>query len=330
MKWIVLFILLALAADSRAQEKVDFSKLEYTYVEDMRLLEPDDLIGQTFAPRQVETLRHNTPQLLMPQSVLFRIEANQLFIERPLEEKNPVQVLDIRNITEVKEGFKINLSPRNAPTEEAYLVVIINAQQQAEGLVYKSSNSDPQELYYHFYMPPEIMQRDTAYFTSTREKDGTDIVNIWKESFFPYQRKTMLGPRFQQKQRIYPNDSLSFFFEEQLVVKGRREKLEHWLVFKQRPKPRFLKPQYSMPIYDALAEALDQAPETLRLEIKRVREIDVQHPDQSTVKGIELQLKHPEFDQLIIHSGPYGEVECIEFMGEEFWMRPVGLKKKTN
>lgn len=328
MKWILLLTLCCSGIQGWSQEKIDFGDLEYSYVEDKLFIEPDDLVGYTFAPRQIKLPMHNNPQLLRPQSVLFRITLNQLYLERPLEKKK-MEVFNIRNIVEVKEGFKISFVPLGNPSQEGYMVIFLNALGQAEGLVLQRGVGDAQEIYYQAFMPPEIVHRDTAYFTSNREKDGSDIVNIWKESFFPYKRLQPLSATFKREQRIYPGDSLSFFLEERLVDKGRREKLEHWVVFKQRPLPRFFEPTLSMPIYDQIAEA-PQRPETMRLEVKRVREIEVRRADQSVVKSIALQLKHPEFDELIIHRGPQQEVESIEFMGAEYLLRPEYLHAASN
>lgn len=328
MKWILLLMLSSFWVKGWSQEKIDFKELEYTYVEDKVFTQPDDLVGYTFAPRQFKLPVHNAPQLLRPQSILFRVTLNQLYIEHPLE-KGRVEVFNIRNIVEVKEGFKISFVPLGSPTQEGYMVVFLNASNQAEGLVIQEAAGDPQIIYYQTSIPPQILERDTAYFTNNREKDGSNIVNIWKESFFPYKRIRPFSGKFEQEQRIYPEDSLSFFFEERLIDKGRREKLEHWVVFKQRPAIRFFKPTRTMPIYDKIAD-VPEAPEVMRLEVKRVREVEVRRPDQSIVKSIELQLKHPDFDVLIIHRGPNQNVESIEFMDAEYQMRPESLKPKSN
>lgn len=180
----------------------------YTYHNDHRFWDTDDIIGYTFVVGERENPPSPSIKKLRAGEAVFKIMRDFLYITEGGNEAK----YSVNQITGEAYGFKLHLMDARNPSIQGHLKVIRDETKYVRALVFKKSR-DEKEVIFHLLEPPKnIVKADAKYFT---HKDSVVLKTkdeFWKKSFRPFFQVSGI------QQRLYTEDSLTISFTKDTVV----------------------------------------------------------------------------------------------------------------
>lgn len=181
----------------------------YTYHNDHRFWDTDDIIGYTFVVGERENPPSTAIKKLRAGEVVFKIMRDYLYItENGVEAKYSVNQIT----TEPQYGFKLHLMDARNPSIQGHVKVVRDEMKFVRSLIFKKSKAD-KEVVFHLLEPTkQIEKADAKYFT---HKDSVVLKSkeeFWKKSFRPFFEVS------STQHRLYTEDSLTVSFTKDTVI----------------------------------------------------------------------------------------------------------------
>lgn len=207
MKIKLLFFFLAFATLVQAQ---------YSYVNDRRFYEPNDLIGYDFKPAKME-VPNEWDQDLAPGEYSFGISFNHLYVKGGDIEG----VYNINNIQPVDYGFKLLLMNARDARLQGHLKVIQNKYGMVEALIFKRSPDDKEIIFYQTAITEKLKEQEREYFTDRGELVIEEQDSLWGKTIYPF---LIIHEDAKVQQRLRAKDSLGITFVEEITIEEKEVK----------------------------------------------------------------------------------------------------------
>ncbi len=202
----LLIIVFALAAN--AQEG------DYSYIQDKRFFEPEDVVGYDFKPSAMER-SGGREEAIEADSYSFGITTNNLFVDG----EGLKGTYNINNIDPTGYGFKLSLLDVSNPMVQGHLKIVLRKGNHAEALIFKKDNKSKEIIFFLPEMQGAKKKTEDAHFTNRWEQKMEEgLGNIWGKSVWPLFEET----DFQRRLQI--RDSMEISFVENWRVEDKRKK----------------------------------------------------------------------------------------------------------
>jgi hypothetical protein len=180
----------------------------YTYYNDHRFWDTDDIIGYTFVAGEREDPPSTAVKKLRAGEAVFKIMRDYLYITEGGKEAK----YTVNQITSEKYGFKLHLMDARNPSIQGHVKVIRDETKFVRALMFKKSREE-KEIIFHLLEPTKLITKaDAKYFT---HKDSVVLKSsdaFWKKSFRPFFQVSGL------QQRLYTQDSLTISFTKDTII----------------------------------------------------------------------------------------------------------------
>lgn len=207
MKQILVLLLTACAFIAHAQ-------VEYSYIQDKRFFEAEDIIGYDFRPNSKEQ-KGERQEEIEPDSYSFGVTSNNLYVDG----EGLKGIYNINNINPTEYGFRLSLLDVANPMVQGHLKIILRKGSFAEALVFKKDNNSKEIIFFLPEMQGQKKQKEADFFTDRWEqKVSEDMENLWGKSVWPFFEETDFQRRLQYQ------DSLQISFIENWRVEDKRKK----------------------------------------------------------------------------------------------------------
>lgn len=259
---------------------------EYTHNSDFVITSAKDLYGFPIHPKEgrlssspmVATVKLNLVEFRITPSTLYVIEkvkysSTGISSENDLKEYK----LTIQQILPTASGYELVLMELRNPDIQGHLKVNLDAKYQIATLQFKPSPSEPERTYALFSVPNDINTRDGKFFSHEEETNGEieAPLDIWakKRPIFPFIETITHGEEIY-KRRLYPSDRVKFAFEERTELKGKKEKLQQYVIY----------------------TTADENGQEVKKEylVKKIKEISLMGNANASIKTIDLTLEQSE------------------------------------
>lgn len=246
---IVLFCCSAFLLLAQDQEAAEPTPVRYSWVEDQDFTSTADFYGYTFVPSEGKMSIAHYPDPIAPGIVSFSISRSDVLIteranytpkgivDPPTDEK-PYR-LRISRIVENDYGVEFYLVDHNNRELEGYLKFFRDPISQIEMIRYRPSMADPEHIYWMSHIDEEQALADGKFFTHQEDFNSKTLDELWGKVVYPflsYQNQSDINMR--KISRIYPEDAVDVRFEEETVVKGKKEKLLQYIIFNPKDGKR--------------------------------------------------------------------------------------------
>jgi hypothetical protein len=208
MKTRLLFLFLTLATLAKTQS--------YSFINDRRFYEPNDLIGYDFKPAGME-IKDELEQELAAGEYSFGITMNNLYVKGGDIEG----VYNINNIHPEEYGFKLALMNARDARLQGHLKVILNKYAMVELLIFKRSPDEKEIIFYQTPIGKARLEQEKAFFTDRGELPLLDKDSIWGESIRPF-HIIHEDARVQQRLEMIDSFTISFIEETRIVEKEKK------------------------------------------------------------------------------------------------------------
>lgn len=208
MKTRLLFFFLVLATLAKAQS--------FTYINDRRFFDPNDLIGYDFKPAAME-IKDEMEQELSPGEYSFGVTQNNLYVKGGHIEG----VYNVNNIHPEDYGFKLALMNARDARLQGHLKVVLNKYGMVEVLIFKRSPTDKEIIFYQVPTSKGLRDREKAYFTDRGEQIFTNQDSLWGKSIRPF---FIIHQDARVQQRLEMIDSFEISFVEEMKIVEKEKK----------------------------------------------------------------------------------------------------------
>lgn len=280
--------------------------LYYTLSEDRQFIKESDLYGYTFIPSEGKMSTAHYPDKIAAGIVSFTINSSYLLVNERAR-YTPAGIIDpptddkpyrqrIANIKKTVFGFELSLvEPKNRELV-GYLKVYIDGISQVDMIKYRPSMADPEHTYIIARTTKEQLHEDGKYFTHQEDFDARTLDEFWGKVLYPFlslRNQSQLDIR--KISRIRSHHDVNIRFEEETVVKGKKEKLFQYIIFHQKDGTR------------------------KKLLIKKIKEIQHQNRDGTrTVLEVEVRDEaRQETFFIFMHRGVKTFLKAIELQEEK-------------
>lgn len=180
----------------------------YTYHNDHRFWDTDDIIGYTFVAGERENPPSTVVKKLRAGEALFKVMRDYLYVTEGGTEAK----YSVNQITAEKFGYKLHLMDAQNPSIQGHVKIVLDEMKYVRSLIFKKSKAD-KEVIFHLLEPSKQVAKDDAkYFT---HKDATLLKtkeDFWRKSFRPFFEVS------GTQHRLYTNDSLTVRFTKDTVI----------------------------------------------------------------------------------------------------------------
>ncbi len=221
-KILVFFLFLGLSV--QAQKKV-----YYTHVSDRKFTEPHELYGYTLIPNEWEDANGRRGKLAAGE-VKFSIVRGYLRVVGGKAEGmygiNRIE-LEGRNV------IRVSLLDAKDPANQGSLKVIIDDNQYIDAYIFRRSRNADEIIYYQKGLSARQKESNKEFFTDENELILAEDADLWGKTIRPFFVLTR-----SICHRLYPQDSVSFQFIEEIVVKEKPKKEEKPIAAKPAKKEK--------------------------------------------------------------------------------------------
>ena len=240
----IVFILFMLPCIVLAQNAIQAK--DYTYLSDYLVHDTRDLYGFPIHPREGKLSASPLNANVKLNLVEFKITPSYLFVIEKVrysstginsendhkEYKLAIQQIKT-NYTQSYSSYELNLMDLRNPDIQGHLKVILDDKNQISKLQFRPSPSEPERTYGLVAAPENNLNRDSKYFTHEREIIVDQVLDIWarKQAIFPYIEVINHSNEDIEKRRLYPSDKVKISFEERTEMKGKKERLQQYVLF---------------------------------------------------------------------------------------------------
>ena len=205
--FLLLFLGINLVAWAQQNTKI------YTYHNDHKVWNTDDVIGCTFVPAERESSdgkgnMQGRATRLAAGEVVIKVMRDYLYVTQNGEEVK----FSVNQITTEKYGFKLALMDARNPSLQGHLKIIRDENRYVRDLIFKRSREE-KEVVFRQAEPDKRTEQDyTKYFTN---KDSVKLETkeaFWKKTFRPFFQVSA------SQTRLYKDDDLSISFTQDTVI----------------------------------------------------------------------------------------------------------------
>lgn len=280
--------------------------VHYTLSEDRQFIKETDFTGYTFVPSEGKMSTAHYPDPIPAGIVNFSIKKGNLIVDErarytpggiidPPTNDKPYR-LRIASIDKINYGYQLNLvDPKNRELQ-GYLKIYIDGISQVDMLKYRPSMADPEHSYVIARTSEEQMLEDGKFFTHQQDFDARTLDEFWGKVLYPFlslENESNLENRTIS--RIRRSDDIDVRFEEETVIRGKKEKILQYITFNQKDGSR------------------------RKLLVKKVKEIEHQNRDSKrTVLEVEVKDEATQENFFIfMHRGVKSYLKAIELQDEK-------------
>lgn len=279
--------------------------VRYTLSEDREFIKESDFTGFTFFPSEGKMSTAHYPDPIPAGIVGFSIKKSYLIIDErarytpkgiiePPTDDKPYR-LRIARIDKIKYGYQINLVDPENRELQGYLKIYIDGISQVDMLKYRPSMADPEHSYVIARTSEEQLLDDGQFFTHQQDFDVRTLDELWGKVLYPFlslENQSTLETR--KISRIYRSCNVDVRFEEETVIRGKKEKLLQFITFNQK---------------DGTSR---------KLLVKKLKEVEHQNRDSKrTVLEVEVKDEATQENFFIfMHRGAKSYLKAIELQDE--------------
>ncbi len=280
--------------------------VRYTLSEDREFIKESDFTGFTFMPSEGKMSTAHYPDPIPAGVVAFSIKKSYLIIDErarytpkgivdPPTEDKPYR-LRIASIDKINYGYQLNLVDPDNRELQGYLKIYIDGISQVDMLKYRPSMADPEHSYVIARTSQEQLLEDGKFFTHQQDFDARTLDELWGKVLYPFlniQNQSNLESRVIS--RIYRSHDIDVRFEEETVIRGKKEKILQYIIFNQKDGSR------------------------RKLLVKKLKEIMHQNRDSKrTVLEVEVKDEATQENFFILmHRGVKSYLKAIELQDEK-------------
>jgi hypothetical protein len=280
--------------------------VRYTLSEDREFIKESDFTGFTFMPSEGKMSTAHYPDPIPAGVVAFSIKKSYLIIDErarytpkgivdPPTEDKPYR-LRIASIDKMNYGYQLNLVDPDNRELQGYLKIYIDGISQVDMLKYRPSMADPEHSYVIARTSQEQLLEDGKFFTHQQDFDARTLDELWGKVLYPFlniQNQSNLESRVIS--RIYRSHDIDVRFEEETVIRGKKEKILQYIIFNQKDGSR------------------------RKLLVKKLKEIMHQNRDSKrTVLEVEVKDEATQENFFILmHRGVKSYLKAIELQDEK-------------
>ncbi|MGH1336258.1 MAG: hypothetical protein ACRBFS_09025 [Aureispira sp.] len=245
---IILFCCCTFLSKAQKQE-APTTTLRYSWVEDQDFTSSADFYGYTFVPGEGKMSIAHYPDPIGVGVVSFSVtRADVLITERanytpagivdPPTDAKPYR-LRISRIVETDFGVEFYLVDHTNRELEGYLKFYRDPISQVEMIKYRPSMADPEHVYWLSHISEEQALADGQYFTHQEDFNSKTLEELWGKVLYPFlSYSNQSNINIRQVSRIYQEDAIDVRFEEETVLKGKKEKLLQYIIFNPKDGKR--------------------------------------------------------------------------------------------
>lgn len=279
--------------------------LRYTLSEDREFIKESDFTGYTFIPSEGKMSTAHYPDPIPAGIVKFSIKKGFLIIDErarytpggivdPPTDDKPYR-LRIASIDKLNYHYQLNLVDPSNRELQGYLKIYIDGISQVDMLKYRPSMADPEHSYVIARTSEEQLLDDGTFFTHQQDFDARTLDEFWGKVLYPFlslENESNLESRTIS--RIRRSDDIDVRFEEETVIRVKKEKILQYIIFNQKDGTR------------------------KKLLIKKLKEIEYQNRDSKrTVLEIEVKDEATQKNFFILmHRGVKSYLKAIELQDE--------------
>jgi hypothetical protein len=280
--------------------------VRYTLAEDREFIKETDFTGYIFTPSEGKMSTAHYPDPIPAGVVNFSIKKGILIIDErarytpggiidPPTNDKPYR-LRIASIDKINYGYQLNLvDPKNRELQ-GYLKIYVDGISQVDMLKYRPSMADPEHSYVIARTSEEQLLEDGKFFTHQQDFDARTLDEFWGKVLYPFlslENESNLESRTIS--RIFRSDDIDVRFEEETVIRGKKEKILQFIVFNQKDGTR------------------------RKLLVKKLKEIEHQNRDSKrTVLEVEVKDEATQENFFILmHRGVKSYLKAIEIQDEK-------------
>ncbi len=191
-------------------------KFSYSYITDRKFFVPDDFIGYTFFPSEIEYTDGDKDEV-KPGEIGFAISPQDLMITGG-EFKG---IYSIVSIDAARFGFLLKLMDARSPTDQGHLKVILDGKNNVDAFVFKKSRDKQEVIFYQERINGDLAEAEKKYFTDRNEVVLVEPDSLWGTRVNPFLRVSR-----KEQDRIERADSVYFEFVKEVVSKEKPPKPE--------------------------------------------------------------------------------------------------------
>ena len=152
----------------------------YSYYNDHKFWDTDDVIGYTFVPNERE-VQGGKPTKLRAGEVVFRVMRDYLYVTEGGNEAK----YSVNQITSEAFGMKMQLMDARNPTIQGHVKIIRDENRFVRAVIFKKSGQE-KEVIYHQAEPSLAQERQNSkYFTHKDSIMLRDRDAFWKKNRAP-------------------------------------------------------------------------------------------------------------------------------------------------
>jgi hypothetical protein len=180
----------------------------YTYHNDHRFWDTDDIIGYTFVVGARENPPSSAIKKLRAGEVVFKVMRDYLYITEGSAEVK----YSVNQITAEKYGFKLHLMDARNPSIQGHVKVVLDEMKFVRSLIFKKSREEKEVIFHLLEPTKQIIKTDAKYFTHKDSAVLKTKETFWKKSFRPFFEVS------GTQHRLYTEDSLTVSFTKDTVI----------------------------------------------------------------------------------------------------------------
>ncbi|BDS14608.1 hypothetical protein [Aureispira anguillae] len=278
----------------------------YTLSEDHQFIKESDFYGYTFIPSQGKMSTAHYPDPIQPGIVSFVISRSNVIIHErarytpagivdPPTDDKPYR-LRISSISKTVYGYELKLVDPENRELIGYLKFYIDGISLVDMIKYRPSMADPEHTYMIERASKEQLLEDGKFFTHQEDFDAKTLDEFWGKVLYPFlsfDQQSNLD--FRKISRIHATDDIDIRFEEETVIKGKKEKLLQYIIFNEKDGTR------------------------RKLLVKKMKEIQYKNRDADrTVLEVEVrdEVRQENFF-ILMHRGVKSFLKAIELQDEK-------------
>jgi hypothetical protein len=180
----------------------------YTYHNDHRFWDTDDIIGYTFVVGERENPPSTVLKKLRAGEAVFKIMRDYLYITEGSAEVK----YSVNQITAEKYGFKLHLMDARNPSIQGHVKIVLDEMKFVRSLIFKKSKAEKEVIFHLLEPTKQITKADAKYFTHKDSAILTTKEMFWKKTFRPFFEVS------STQHRLYTEDSLTVSFTKDTVI----------------------------------------------------------------------------------------------------------------
>jgi hypothetical protein len=225
---------------------------EYSYNNDRSFEQVVDLYGFTFIPWRGKLSNAHFEDPIKMGLVQIKVTSSGVtIIERATfttsgikgENSSAPYSMSIPRADKTGYGYELTLMDINNPNIQGYMKVFIDKGFVSK-ILFKPEQAATERTFYLAPPMDYIEARDSKFFTHEQDVEIKTIDVLYGQSVYPFgELKDQID--YREFTRIYPDDRVSIKIEERMVLKGKKEKPQQYLLIndarsKEMPKREYL------------------------------------------------------------------------------------------